>query len=263
MTSFQPIAFVTGSGAPRVGRQIASHLAALGYGLAIHANTSVRGAEELAAELHASHPHSPLPFVVVGDLSDATNAQSLVQQVVEQFGRLDVLVNSAAIWHPTPLEEVTVAEVRQYFEINATSSFIAAQTAGLQMVQQPQGGSIINIGDWAVVRPYLNHAAYFPSKGAVAAMTRSLAVEFGHRNPRVRVNCILPGPVLLSDDLSDEQRAAVANSTLVRRVGSPHHVAHAVQFLIENDFVTGVCLPVDGGRSIFAEDKLQTEFCTG
>jgi NAD(P)-dependent dehydrogenase (short-subunit alcohol dehydrogenase family) len=174
-----------------------------------------------------------------------------------------VLVNSAAIWQPTPLELVTPDEIRRYFEINATATFLAARKAGLQMVQQSSGGAIINVGDWAVVRPYLHHAAYFPSKGAVEAITRSLAVELAHRNPRVRVNCILPGPVLLNPDLTAEQLDAIANSTLVQRVGTPQHVAHAVQFLIENDFVTGVCLPVDGGRSIFAHDKLQTELCTG
>ena len=81
-------------------------------------------------------------------------------------------------------------------------------------------------------------------------MTRSLAVEFASRNPQVRVNCVMPGPVLLPPDLSAEEREHVIAGTLVKREGSPEHVAHAVLFLLENDFVTGVCLPVDGGRTI-------------
>ena len=88
-------------------------------------------------------------------------------------------------------------------------------------------------------------------------MTRSLAVELASRNRSVRVNCVQPGPVLLADDVSDSVRQKVSASTLVGRIGTADHIAHAVQFLCENDFVTGVCLPVDGGRRIFAPDGLQ------
>jgi pteridine reductase len=118
------------------------------------------------------------------------------------------------------------------------------------MVKQPEGGAIVTIGDWAVARPYPNYAAYFPSKGAIPAITRSMAVELAMRNPAVRVNCILPGPVMLPPDLSDAERRLSVADTLVRREGRPENVAHAVLFLVENDFVTGICLPVDGGRTI-------------
>jgi pteridine reductase len=118
------------------------------------------------------------------------------------------------------------------------------------MVDQPEGGAIVTIGDWAIARPYPDYAAYFPSKGAIPTMTRSLAVEFALRNPSVRVNCILPGPAMLPHDLSPDQRQRSIAGTLVRREGRPEHIAHAVVFLVENDFVTGVCLPVDGGRTI-------------
>jgi pteridine reductase len=118
------------------------------------------------------------------------------------------------------------------------------------MVDQPEGGSILTIGDWAVARPYPEYAAYFPSKGAIPAITRTMAVELARRNPAVRVNCILPGPVMLPHDLSQEERKQAIGATLVKRQGRPEHVAHAVLFLVENDFVTGVCLPVDGGRTI-------------
>ena len=131
------------------------------------------------------------------------------------------------------------------------------------MENQDSGGSIINISDWATERPYLDHAAYFPSKGGVDSMTRSLAVELGHRNPKIRVNCIKPGPVLLTDKVDAEQRKKIANSTLVKRVGTAEHIAHAVQFLCENDFVTGTSITVDGGRSIFAPDGLQVGMNTG
>jgi pteridine reductase len=120
------------------------------------------------------------------------------------------------------------------------------------MAQQSEGGCIVNFGDWAVARPYLNYAPYFASKGAIPALTRCLAVELGVRNPRVRVNCILPGPVLFPDDMPAAERDVAIRSTLVKRTGQPENVAQAVLSFVENDFVTGVCLPVDGGRTIYA-----------
>jgi pteridine reductase len=118
------------------------------------------------------------------------------------------------------------------------------------MAAQPEGGAIVTIGDWAVARPYPDYAAYFVSKGAIPAMTRALAVELALRNPAVRVNCILPGPVMLPPDLAPEERARAVAGTLVKREGRPEHIGQAVLFLVENDFVTGICLPVDGGRLI-------------
>lgn len=196
-------------------------------------------------------------------MDQADEVEEFVREVARRFGRIDILVNSAAIWAPKALEEVTADDVRAYLEINTIGSFIAAKAAGLQMVAQPRGGAIVNIGDWAIARPYLDHAAYFPSKGAIEAMTRSLAVELAERNRAVRVNCIHPGPVLLAEDLPVETVAAVAESTLLKRIGTPEHVAHAVQFLIENDFVTGIAVPVDGGKTIYANDPLQTAYRTG
>jgi pteridine reductase len=120
------------------------------------------------------------------------------------------------------------------------------------MVAQPSGGCIINLGDWAEIRPYPDYSAYFPSKGGISVLTRNFAVELGLRNPNIRVNAILPGPVLLPEDLPQAERNEVIASTLVKREGRPENVAQAVLALIENDFITGVCLPVDGGRSVYA-----------
>ena len=124
------------------------------------------------------------------------------------------------------------------------------------MVRQPEGGCIINFSDWAVARPYVNYAAYLVSKGAIDTLTRCLAVELGSRNPAVRVNCILPGPVLFPPSMPAAERQQAIDATLVKREGRPENVAQAVLFLIDNDFVTGVSLPVDGGRTVFAADCL-------
>ncbi len=254
------MALVTGSGAPRVGRAIAEHLASLGCRIALHAHHSTAEAQQAAEQLRDKHQET---LVVSGDLQDAAAVDAMIQRVTTTFGRIDILVNSAAIWSPLPLEQVTAEELRRYFDINAVGSFLAAKAAGLVMAEQPGGGAIINISDWATVRPYLDHAAYFPSKGAIEAMTRSLAVELGRRNGRVRVNCIQPGPVLLAEGIEDAKRERIISSMLLGRIGTPEQIAHAAQFLCENEFVTGVVLPVDGGRSIYADDGLQDGLNTG
>jgi pteridine reductase len=245
------VALVTGSGKRRVGSHVAEALAERGYALAIHYRKS---AAEAAESVKAFAARGVEAIGVQADLTDEQAVRSMVQTVVERFGRLDVLVNCAAVWQRKRLEDVTAADVRLHFETNTLGSFLCAQHAGLAMVRQAEGGSIVNLGDWAEARPYLNYAAYFPSKGAIPTMTRSLAVELGTRNPRVRVNCIMPGPVMLPPDLPEPERRQSINATLVKREGSPKNIAQAVLFFLDNDFVTGVCLPVDGGRTIYAPE---------
>ncbi|HLA83706.1 MAG TPA: SDR family oxidoreductase [Thermoguttaceae bacterium] len=241
------VALITGAGKRRVGNCIARRLAQRGYSVAVHYNCSEVDARETVKELAALGTRA---VAYQADLALEGQVQRLVDDVLGKFGRIDVLVTAAAVWERKRLEDVTADDVRRHFEINTLGTFLCCQKVGLAMVGQAEGGSIVTIGDWAVQRPYVDYAAYFPSKGAIPTMTRSLAVELARRNPNVRVNCILPGPVMLPADLPGaEGREAIAG-TLVRRMGTPEHVAHAVEFLVENDFVTGVCLPVDGGRTI-------------
>ncbi len=240
------VALVTG-GAVRVGRAVVESLAGRGYAVAIHANTSIAAARELAERLARD---GVATLAVQAELRDEAATRAMIDQVDAHFGRLDVLVNCAAIYAPLPLEEVTADEVRKYFEVNTLGTFVCCQHAGLKMAAQESGGVIVNIGDWAIARPYANYAAYFPSKGAIPALTRMFAVELSQRNPRVRVNAILPGPVIFPPDMPEAERQAVIAATLVKRAGTPQNVAQAVLFFVENDFVTGVCLPVDGGRTL-------------
>jgi pteridine reductase len=245
------VALVTGSGKRRVGWHVAAALAQRGYSLALHYRTS-------AAEAQRSIDHFRELGVQVeaflADLADEPAVRALVERVLATFGSIDVLVNCAAVWQRKRLEDVTAEDVRHHFEVNALGTFLCCQHAGLAMVKQPEGGCIVNLGDWAEARPYLNYAAYFPSKGAVTALTRSLAVELASRNPRVRVNCVLPGPVMLPADLPEQEKRQAIEATLVKHEGSPQNVAQAVLALIDNDFITGVCLPVDGGRTIYAPE---------
>ena len=245
------VALVTGSGKKRVGSVVADALARRGYAIAVHYRSSAAEAAETVAALRA---HGVEAEGFAADLSDEKAVSGMVAGVLKRFGRIDVLVNCAAVWKSKRLEDVTAADVRLHFETNALGTFLCSQHAGLAMVKQAEGGLIVNIGDWAEVRPYLNYAAYFPSKGAVTTMTRCLAVELASRNPSVRVNCILPGPVMLPPDLPQAEKDQAIGATLVKREGSPNNIAQAVLSFLDNDFITGVCLPVDGGRTVFAPE---------
>jgi pteridine reductase len=247
------VALVSGSGKRRIGWHVAESLAARGYSLVLHYRTS---AAEAQGSVDSFRSRGVEAIALQADLTDERAVRSLMEQTLSHFGRLDAMVHCAAAWKSKKLEDVTAADVRHFLETNTLSTFLCAQQAGLAMLHQPEGGCIVTLGDWAVTRPYVNYAAYFPSKGAIPTLTRCLAVELGSRNPAVRVNCILPGPVLLPPDLPADQRKQAILATLVKHEGKPENVAQAVLFFLDNDFVTGACLPVDGGRTIFASDSV-------
>src|SRR5688572_23122736 len=217
----QPVALVTG-GAVRVGRAIVLELARRGYRVAVHANTSLDKAQQLVHEL-AEDGHDAATFGAELRNEDATRA--MIDRVHRHFGRLDALVNSAAIWSPTTLATTAADDLRRFFEVNTIGTFVCCQHAGLIMADQPSGGAIVNIGDWATRRPYKNYSAYFVSKGSIATLTRMFAVELA---PHVRVNAVLPGPVLLPDTISEKEKSESIAGTLLKRSGRPEHVAQAV-----------------------------------
>jgi pteridine reductase len=247
------VALVTGSGKRRIGWHVAEALAGRGYNLVIHYHRSAAEAEETVATIRGRGVEA---LAVQADLTNETAVQALVDQTLARFGRLDMLATCAAAWFKKRLEDTTAADVRAALDTNTLGTFLCCQRAGLAMVRQPEGGCIVTLGDWAIVRPYLHHAAYFASKGAIPALTRNLAVELASRNPAIRVNCIMPGPVMLPPDLPEHERQQAIAGTLLKREGKPENIAQAVLFFIDNDFVTGTCLPVDGGRSIYAADSV-------
>jgi pteridine reductase len=241
------VALITGSGKRRVGNTIAETLATHGYDIALHYNHS---ADDARQSLEIIRRKGVRAEAFQADISREDEVDRLFEQVIKQFGRLDVLVTAAAIWKSKPLEEVTADDVLRHFEVNTLGTFLCCRRAGLLMAGQPEGGIIVTIGDWATRRPYPHYAAYFPSKGAIPTMTRMFAVELALRNPAVRVNCILPGPVMVPDNLAEHEVKGSIAGTLLKRLGRPENIAQAVVFLIENDYVTGICMPVDGGRTI-------------
>ena len=250
--SAHKVALITGSGRRRVGSVVARALADDGSAIALHYRGSGDSARAMSEQIRREAGVACEAFQA--DVSVAREVDHMMDSVLQRFGRLDTLVTTASVWETIPLEEVDAEDLLRNFSINTLGTFLCARRAGLIMAGQREGGVIVTIGDWAIQRPYLDHAAYFISKGSIPTLTRTLAVELADRNPKIRVNCIHPGPVMFPPDASESERGEMLESTLVKDANCPESIAIAVKFFIDNPFVTGVCLPVDGGRSIFAQE---------
>ena len=231
-------ALVTG-GARRIGRALSLDLAAAGARVAIHYNASEREAREVEAAC-------PSGVALQADLSDAAAAEGLVREAHKRLGGLDILINNAAVWEAARLGEIDEAAWDRHLDLNAKGAFFCAQTAGLLMREAGEG-VIVNITDWAAMRPYPAYLPYFAAKAALMSITAGLARALA---PEVRVNAVAPGAILLPEGAGDGRAAQVAAATPLGRLGGPAAVVGAVRFLIENDFVTGQILTVDGGRSL-------------
>lgn len=245
----QPVAWITGSASNRVGRHIAKHLFAHGYRVVLHARSSIMEGELGVQELNRLRSDSAM--LVVGDVGDEAFSKAAVARIEERYGRLDLLVNSAAIWDPMPIDQVTKQELLRNYDSNVIGTYLCAQQASVLMRKQLHGGAIINIGDWAAERPYAGFSAYFPSKAAIPGLTRCLAVELSAIHHGIRVNAILPGPVKVPDEMSLEARQKLLQQCLLQREGTAQDIAEGALFLAESPFITGVSLAIDGGRFLY------------
>ena len=182
------------------------------------------------------------PFMA--DLSKEEDIKRVITQIKERLGKVDGLVHMAANFPQTAWEDVKGSDFDNEFQIITKS----AAMLGKYVAEEMEDGRIVFISDWAANRaPYKNFAPYLIAKGAIDTVTRVLAVELA---PKVSVNDIAPGPILKYEGLTDEENEEVMNRTPLKRWGGAEEIAKAVIYLLEADFVTGVILPVDGGRSI-------------
>jgi pteridine reductase len=234
---------VTGAGI-RLGRAIAHGLMRRGAGVAVHYFHSDHGARATAVEGEAMGVRVAL---IRADLSDAEAARALAAKAKEALGALDIVVNSAAIMEKKPVPEVAPEDWDRTLNLNLRGAFFVAQGAAAVMSQSASGGVIVNIADLAAFETWRDYAVHAISKAGVVAMTRQLARSLA---PSVRVNAVAPGAVLLPESWDQAERDSITRSTPLRRLGSPQDVVNAVLFLIENDYVTGETLVVDGGRLV-------------
>ncbi|HET6552166.1 MAG TPA: pteridine reductase [Dyella sp.] len=240
----RPVVLITGAG-KRVGAVIARTLHAGGYDLALHYRHSAADAELLTASLERQRANST--FTVQAELADVEALPSLVQRVLDRFGRLDGLVNNASAFYPTPVGTATVPQWNELFASNAQAPFFLSQAATPAL--RETHGAIVNLVDIYAERPLANHAVYCMAKAALAAMTHALALDLG---PDVRVNGVAPGAVMWPSDGKpyDDQQAMLARTPL-KRAGAPEDVAGAVLWLLRDaPFVTGQIIRVDGGRTL-------------
>jgi pteridine reductase len=237
-------ALITGA-ARRVGAQLVRALHAEGANLAIHCHRSLEAAESLAAELNAVRPASAEVFGA--DLRDASQPERLVAQTCERFGGLNLLINNASSFYPTPLGSITLSQWQDLMGTNLQAPLFMAQAAAPPL--KASRGAIINIVDIHGLRPLLDHPVYSTAKAGLIMLTRALARELA---PEVRVNAVAPGAVLWPEAGMDEQRKEkILEQTPLHRPGSPADIARAVLFFAaDSPFVTGQILAVDGGRSV-------------
>lgn len=233
------VALVTG-GARRLGRAFAEALAADGMRVAVHYGQSASEAEAVVAGIRSRGGEA---VAFGGDLTAAEVALALPQRVVEHFGRLDVLVNSAAVMERRSVAETTVAQWDAILDLNLRAPFLIAQQAAPHL--RATGGTIINIADLGGLEPWRNYAAHSVSKAGVVMLTRVLALALA---PEVTVNAIAPGTVLVPDDYDDDRRAFLSETTPLGRLGTPEDAVEALRYLVRQTFVTGETVVVDGGR---------------
>jgi NAD(P)-dependent dehydrogenase (short-subunit alcohol dehydrogenase family) len=234
------VALVTGAGR-RLGLAIARGLVERGMDVAVHHHSSADGAAELVA---LARHRGRRAEAFAADLRDAAAARELPGRVVEHFGRLDVLVNSAAVMVRQPVADVTPESWDATMDLNLRAAFFCAQGALPHL--RAAGGRIVNLADVAGFEPWPDYVVHCVSKAGMVMLTRALARVAA---PEVTVNAVAPGAVLLPDEWGDAARRHFAETTPLRRLGRPEDVVQAVLYLLEGgDYVTGEVLVVDGGR---------------
>lgn len=235
---------ITGA-ARRVGAEIARTLHAAGADVIIHYRRSARDAEALVAELRAKRADSVA--TISADLLDIGGLTELAERAASAFGRLDVLVNNASTFYPTPVGTITEAHWDDLLGSNLKAPLFLTQAAAPYL--RASRGLVLNIVDIHGQRPLRQHTTYSVAKAGLAMLTRSLARELG---PEIRVNGIAPGPVMWPESgADDELRAKIIGRTQLKRMGSPQDIALAARyFAADASFVTGQILAVDGGRSV-------------
>ncbi|BEV09152.1 pteridine reductase [Methylophilus sp. DW102] len=240
------VVLITG-GAKRVGAAITRALHQQGANVMLHYHTSQQEAETLQAELNQTRADSVA--IMQANLLQTADLPKLIQATLQQFGRLDALVNNASSYYATPLGGISEAQWDELTGSNLKAPLFLSQAAADALFASQ--GCIVNITDMHIERPKKHYIIYSAAKAGLVNLTKSLAQELA---PNVRVNAVAPGPVLWPEDnqeFDETYRQQVVNQTLLKRTGEPDDIAKAVKFLVyDAPFITGHVLAVDGGRHL-------------
>jgi pteridine reductase len=235
---------ITGA-ARRVGAEIARTLHAAGANVLIHYRSSAAAATALAEELNRLRAHSAAIFAA--QLLEADAPDRLIAATLLEFGRMDILINNASSFYPTPVGRISQAQWDDLVGSNLKAPLFLSQAAAPSL--RSQRGLIINMIDIHGFRPLRAHPVYSVAKAGLAMLTRALARELG---PEIRVNGIAPGPVLWPEgDMQEDLKREIVDKTALKRHGTPQDIARTALFLAKDaPYITGQIISVDGGRSI-------------
>lgn len=237
-------ALITGA-AKRIGAQIARTLHQAGCDIIIHYRSSEQAANNLCKELNDERANSA--HCLQADLDDTYQLDEVIEKAAAFWGRLDLLVNNASSFYPTPIGSITLMDWDQLFNSNLKAPLFLSQAAVPHLKRT--SGSIVNIVDVHAYRPMKQHSVYCAAKAGLAMLTQSLARDLG---PEIRVNGVAPGAILWpANDMENETKNLILERTALKRPGDPEDIAKAVLFLARDaDYITGQVIPVDGGRSL-------------
>lgn len=239
-----PCALITGA-AKRIGAEIAKAFHAAGYNVIIHYRRSKKEAVALCQALNQARAQSAK--ALQADLADHSQIQSLCDETMHLWGRLDVLINNASSYYPTPVSDCDEAQWDDLFASNAKAPLFLAKYLHPQL--EKHKGAIINIADIHGIKPMSRHTIYSMAKASLIMLTKSLAKEFA---PLVRVNAVAPGPILWPTeqaDLDEDRKQQILSRIALERIGTPEEVTKAVLFLARDaTYTTGHTLALDGGR---------------
>jgi pteridine reductase len=237
-------ALVTG-GSKRIGATTVRLLHEAGYNLVIHCRLSRQSADSLAEELNKNRVDSAR--VIQGDLNDETIYNNLIEQAFKCWNRLDVLVNNASSFYPTPVGSITMDDWHNLINSNMKAPLFLAQAAAPYLKQTQ--GNIINMLDVHAQRPMKEHPVYCAAKAGLAMLTMSLAKELG---PDIRVNAVAPGAILWPDnEMPEHTKKLILERTSLKKAGDPIDIAKTILFLVRDaHYITGQIIAVDGGRTI-------------
>ena len=231
-------AIVTGA-SRGIGSAIAIDLAARGALVVVNYNSSAASAQEVVAAITSAGGKA---IAIKGDVSKLDEANALVKAAIDAYGRLDILVNNAAVFNAPPIETLTPEQWDAAFAVNARAPALCIRHA-IDLMRQ--GGSIVNIADIQADKPRSNYPAYCASKGALISLTKACAKALAGRN--ICVNAVSPGIAQWSENASDTHKQAVLKQVPMNRPGTPRDIASAVVFLASQNYITGQNLRVDGG----------------
>lgn len=236
------VVLITGA-AKRIGACTARMLHEAGMKVIIHYHTSTQAADTLVAELNARRKDSA--SALQANLDDESIYEDFIQQAINRWGGLDVLVNNASTFFPTPVGSITTDDWDRLINSNMKAPLFLSQAAAPAL--KKSNGCIINMADIHALQPMREHPVYCAAKAGLVMITRSLAKELG---PDIRVNAVAPGAILWPEnEMPDETKTLILNRTALKRPGSIEDIAKAILFLVRDaDYITGQILPVDGGR---------------